>query len=487
MHDCRTTGAQHAWHKDSGPVAGRQGSPFWPRRPKPGNAHTTTCAQYSLTHSGRRRPRAAYHAPWFWNITPQHGLFACRFRTQPEVLLLSVGTCLVAWDFSQALAAAATATAAADGGAQPPQAAPAPSAPRSMLARIRNTLGGGSSGGGSSGGGGPTAGWVVLYDVNTQITAFDQCRPAGSGASGATAGTMVALGTADARVVLVELDPSGCAVRGASRIIVLPDVVPGSGVSLGGGGGSGGGGTWGSGSGFGPVTDVKWEALSGNGLLLVVGKAGAMGLYDTLGATTAASGGGGGPGAGDGTGTPELVTLYAKQPATAHRFAEFLPGQPGSFLLSSSRSGALQLWNVSQQQPLRLFKLGGALVQSVSLMPGAQRRSGGTAGAPHAGAAGGAGGGGGAGKKAGAAAAGGAGALALVTFGDGGVCAYDLDRQAVVWRQEGGHTETVFDCRFCTTDPNLLATASFDSSVRVGDDDGTVSDGRDWNSGTLDP
>lgn len=27
--------------------------------------------------------------------------------------------------------------------------------------------------------------------------------------------------------------------------------------------------------------------------------------------------------------------------------------------------------------------------------------------------------------------------------------------------------ETIFDCRFCTTDPNLLATASFDSSVRV--------------------
>eukprot|EP00198_Chlamydomonas_reinhardtii_P008750 XP_001698087.1 predicted protein [Chlamydomonas reinhardtii] len=179
-----------------------------------------------------------------------------------------------------------------------------------------------------------------------------------------------------------------------------------------------------------PATSVAWEPLSTNGLLLVVGRGGALALYDS--------------------GTGETVLQYAKQPATAFRCAQFVASQPGNFLLSSSRSGALQLWNVSQPQPLRLLKPAGGLVQGFALLP-----------APSAGASG---------ARAGAG-AGGAGkrTAVLVSFADGGVCVYDLASQTTLWRQEGGHTETIFDCRFCTTDPNLLATASFDSSVRVWD------------------
>ena len=36
----------------------------------------------------------------------------------------------------------------------------------------------------------------------------------------------------------------------------------------------------------------------------------------------------------------------------------------------------------------------------------------------------------------------------------------------VEWSTEGGHTETIFDCGFNVADPNILATASYDSTVR---------------------
>lgn len=257
--------------------------------------------------------------------------------------------------------------------------------------------------------------WVALRDLGAQITAFDQCNAAaangGSGGGGGTS-SLIAVATSDSRVVILELDASVPVVRGELRTIALHDITAGSsvlGASL---------------DGLGPASAVCWEPLSGNGLLLIVGRSGVMVLYDTT--------------------VGEVVLSYGKQPATATRFAQFLPSQPGNFLLSSSRSGALQLWNVSQSQPLRVFKLGGSLVQGFALLRTPRVAAGDGGGDAKARTA------------------------VLISFSDGAVYVYDLTSQHVLWRQEGGHTETVFDCRFCTTDPNLLATASFDSTVRVG-------------------
>lgn len=55
----------------------------------------------------------------------------------------------------------------------------------------------------------------------------------------------------------------------------------------------------------------------------------------------------------------------------------------------------------------------------------------------------------------------------LVSSSDGSVVLWDLSRGAAAWVKDGGHTETVFDCRFSSTSPNLLATCSFDSTIRV--------------------
>ena len=46
---------------------------------------------------------------------------------------------------------------------------------------------------------------------------------------------------------------------------------------------------------------------------------------------------------------------------------------------------------------------------------------------------------------------------------------YDVSIYQPIWQTQPGHTETIFCCSFSRNDPNLLATCSFDSTVRVWD------------------
>lgn len=184
---------------------------------------------------------------------------------------------------------------------------------------------------------------------------------------------------------------------------------------------------------------------------------------------------------------PALVMCFAKQPAS-RRAAAFLTNEPGSFVTMSSRTGvaaattvastaiviyvalllssccalkgntkvcfgccfclflcwscccshhswyagSLQVWNVSQQQPLRTLKTGvSAPAQSVQMFPGCSR--------------------------------------ALLTFQDGTLLLYDVSAQRSVWRSQPGHTETIFDTAWSPENACLLATCSYDGTVRVWD------------------
>lgn len=46
---------------------------------------------------------------------------------------------------------------------------------------------------------------------------------------------------------------------------------------------------------------------------------------------------------------------------------------------------------------------------------------------------------------------------------------YDVERARAQWQTQGGHTETIFGCQFHPDNPNLLATCSYDSTVRLWD------------------
>ncbi|RXN04458.1 WD repeat-containing 17-like isoform X1 [Labeo rohita] len=58
---------------------------------------------------------------------------------------------------------------------------------------------------------------------------------------------------------------------------------------------------------------------------------------------------------------------------------------------------------------------------------------------------------------------------AVCCFMDGGVGLYDMGTKKWDFLRDLGHVETIFDCKFKPDDPNLLATASFDGTIKVWD------------------
>jgi WD40 repeat protein len=55
----------------------------------------------------------------------------------------------------------------------------------------------------------------------------------------------------------------------------------------------------------------------------------------------------------------------------------------------------------------------------------------------------------------------------LATFSDGGTGLYDFSKKDWDFYKEQGHLETIFDCKFSNHDPNIVATASFDGTVKL--------------------
>ncbi|XP_035770593.1 WD repeat-containing protein 17 [Neolamprologus brichardi] len=58
---------------------------------------------------------------------------------------------------------------------------------------------------------------------------------------------------------------------------------------------------------------------------------------------------------------------------------------------------------------------------------------------------------------------------AVCCFMDGGVGLYDMGAKKWDFLRDLGHVETIFDCKFKPDDPNLLATASFDGTIKIWD------------------
>ena len=55
----------------------------------------------------------------------------------------------------------------------------------------------------------------------------------------------------------------------------------------------------------------------------------------------------------------------------------------------------------------------------------------------------------------------------LISFVSGAVCIYNIKKRYIDFETEAGHAETVFDLRFCPSNRDLIASCSYDGSVRV--------------------
>ncbi|KAA0157211.1 hypothetical protein FNF29_00563 [Cafeteria roenbergensis] len=156
-----------------------------------------------------------------------------------------------------------------------------------------------------------------------------------------------------------------------------------------------------------PVADLRWDRLSED-YLLAAFRDGTLALYDVERGTQ--------------------VQRFEKQGASVTAL-EWLPWQPGSFASINGRAGVVRIWNVSQRAPLEVVQVSDRPAWGMSLLPGTTRL--------------------------------------LLSFLDGAVAVFDLATRSLRHRGLPGHIETIFDAQFHPTDPDTLATASYDASVKV--------------------
>ncbi|KDO31839.1 hypothetical protein SPRG_03759 [Saprolegnia parasitica CBS 223.65] len=158
------------------------------------------------------------------------------------------------------------------------------------------------------------------------------------------------------------------------------------------------------------ITDMTWDSLS-HLYLLVAYKDGHSALWEIN----------------ETTGT-QLHT-FDKQGAGTNAIA-WLPSAPGQFVTANARSGILKIWNVSQPQPLQHVRAQSSGIHNVAVLRDHRL---------------------------------------LCAAVDGSVGVYDLQKRHLAWASHPGHKETIFDVRYQPSNPNVLATCSHDSSVRIWD------------------
>uniref|UniRef100_A0A671FMW8 WD repeat domain 17 n=1 Tax=Rhinolophus ferrumequinum TaxID=59479 RepID=A0A671FMW8_RHIFE len=164
-----------------------------------------------------------------------------------------------------------------------------------------------------------------------------------------------------------------------------------------------------------------------------------------------------------------ITTFNFPNAAASVQCLAWVPSAPGMFITGDSQVGVLRIWNVSRTTPIDNFKLKKTGFHCLHVLNSPPRKkfsiqsptknhytSSTSEAVPppmltqnqefslppgHA----------------------------VCCFLDGGVGLYDMGAKKWDFLRDMGHVETIFDCKFKPDDPNLLATASFDGTIKVWD------------------
>ncbi|KAI9009430.1 WD40-repeat-containing domain protein [Gaertneriomyces semiglobifer] len=112
---------------------------------------------------------------------------------------------------------------------------------------------------------------------------------------------------------------------------------------------------------------------------------------------------------------------------------EWMPTVPGGFLTTDTVTGVVRVWNVARSTSETIYRLLPSAIHCLTPISVANE------------------------------------SLFLMAFGDGSVGIYDVGRGEWVYLRQGGHTETIFGCAFGGTGGTLLATGSFDGTLKIWD------------------
>uniref|UniRef100_A0A8C2I087 WD repeat domain 17 n=1 Tax=Cyprinus carpio TaxID=7962 RepID=A0A8C2I087_CYPCA len=199
-----------------------------------------------------------------------------------------------------------------------------------------------------------------------------------------------------------------------------------------------------------PVTALEWDPLSTD-YLLVANMHNGIRLLDSESLSC-------------------ITTFSFPSAAASVQCLAWVPSAPGMFITGDSQVGVLRIWNVSRATPLDNFKLKKTGFHALHVLNSPPAKKSFSSNSPsknhytsstseavppptlsqnqafslppgHA----------------------------VCCFMDGGVGLYDMGTKKWDFLRDLGHVETIFDCKFKPDDPNLLATASFDGTIKVWD------------------
>ncbi|XP_041079563.1 WD repeat-containing protein 17 isoform X2 [Polyodon spathula] len=165
-----------------------------------------------------------------------------------------------------------------------------------------------------------------------------------------------------------------------------------------------------------------------------------------------------------------ITTFSFPSAAASVQCLAWVPSAPGMFITGDSQVGVLRVWNVSRTTPIENFKLKKTGFHTLHVLNSPPEKKSFSTQSPtknhHTSST--------------------SEAVppptlsqnqafslppghAVCCFMDGGVGLYDMGAKKWDFLRDLGHVETIFDCKFKPDDPNLLATASFDGTVKVWD------------------
>ncbi|XP_029434040.1 WD repeat-containing protein 17 isoform X3 [Rhinatrema bivittatum] len=199
-----------------------------------------------------------------------------------------------------------------------------------------------------------------------------------------------------------------------------------------------------------PVTALEWDPLSTD-YLLVANLHNGIRLVDSDSLSC-------------------ITTFSFPSAAASVQCLAWVPSAPGMFITGDSQVGVLRVWNVSRTTPIDNFKLKKTGFHALHVLNSPPKKKSFSTHSPtkshytsstseavppptftqnqafslppgHA----------------------------VCCFMDGGVGLYDMGAKKWDFLRDLGHVETIFDCKFKPDDPNLLATASFDGTIKVWD------------------
>ncbi|KAG1671523.1 WD repeat-containing protein 17 [Nymphon striatum] len=190
---------------------------------------------------------------------------------------------------------------------------------------------------------------------------------------------------------------------------------------------------------------IEWDRNSQD-YLLVCCKQGEVFLIDTNNTTN---------------GTLNIINNFHTPSAAVNiQTAAWIPGVPGIFVTGDFQNGVLRLWNVSNQSPMENITIHDSGFHAICVTTVQSQKTQNKTAISHI-------------SSSSEADPNMNGSYKMPScrivclFSDGGIGLYNLRRRAWDFLRPQGHIETIFDCEFKPTNCDLLATGSFDGTIKI--------------------